>query len=359
MRNRITLIVNGVEMHGLGFRGLVMAGAAGLALTAASAEAAQTAELMPAFPTTLERTAVTQWLRERTGMPVGVPVEIGPDSALAILTDSTEGMARDLHAVTFREEGIQIGFVTRNGGRSLRGAGDVNCADRTFRSESLVVYLGSGLRGDRVVSFGSQTASRRPPADSVLERVVTTVCENAYAAANPRPAYVSPPVPRLPPVTAAAPAAPAPQPFGLLPARPPVASVSELPPLAAAAPIAPAPAPAPEAPQPEPVLPPAAEPPSLRPAQSLESIPAPPPASGPATVQIGAFGTSEQAFVALEALGALVPEALGGRSQSVMPTTVAGAELFRALVSGFADRDEARAFCVTVAERGGSCLVRP
>ena len=75
-------------------------------------------------------------------------------------------------------------------------------------------------------------------------------------------------------------------------------------------------------------------------------------------MQIGAFSSSEQAFAALDKLASLVPEALGGRSQEVTPARVGGVQVFRAIVTGFASRDEAQAFCATLTEKGGACLVR-
>lgn len=79
---------------------------------------------------------------------------------------------------------------------------------------------------------------------------------------------------------------------------------------------------------------------------------------GPATVQIGAFGSSDQAFKALDDLGGLVPELLGGRSQQVTPATVNGSPVFRAVVGGFAARPEAEAFCAALTQKGRGCLVR-
>jgi hypothetical protein len=316
--------------------------AAALCLAAPAARAADAAELMPAFPASADRDVVTQWLRERAGLPVGVPVEIGPDSAVAILTDSTVGREPGVHGVTFREEAIEIGFVTRNGGRSLSGAGDVNCGDRTMRLSNLAVFHGSGLRGDRVTSFGAQTAWRQPLGGTVLDRVVQTVCYTPPPPPAPRPAYVSPAVPARP--AAVPPPAPAPAPA---PPPPPAA-----PPPAPAAVEPPAPPPAPEPPSPPPAPPPAPEPPRLR--------PTPPPApSGPAAVQVGAFGTSEQAFAALEGMAGLVPDRLGGTSQEVVPATVNGSRVFRAMVGGFPTRQDAQAFCAALTEKGGSCLVRP
>lgn len=343
-------------------------------MVASTAWAAGAPELMPAFPTTMERGAVTQWLRERAALPAGVPVEMGPDSALAILTDSTAGRPRGVHGVTFREEAVAIDFVTRNGGRSLSGEGEINCTDGTMRLSSLAIYLGSGLRGDRVTSFPPQTTWRQPAGGTVLDRVVQSVCYVPPTPAGPRPAYVSPPVPARPaPVVEALPP-PQPIPGTLLPPRPPVAA-AELPPVAAPAPepVAPSPPatpepapepppepapPAPEPPAPEPVAPeppPTPEPPPLRPALSA----APRAPAGPATAQIGAFGTSEQAFQALDALASLVPERLGGTSQTVTTAVVGGAQVFRAVVGGFGSRDEAEAFCAAVIEKGGGCLVRP
>lgn len=359
-----------------------VAAAAWMVASTAMAAAPPEPELMPAFPTTMERGAVTQWLRDRAALPAGVPVEMGPDSALAILTDSTEGRPRGVHGVTFREEGVSIDFVTRNGGRSLSGEGEINCIDGTMRLSSLAIYLGSGLRGDRVTSFPPQTTWRQPARGTVLDRVVQSVCYVPPTPAGPRPAYVSPPVPPRPaPVVEALPP-PQPIPGTLLPPRPPVAA-TELPPAAAPAlePVAPPP-PAPPEPTPEPPSspPPAPEPPP-QPAVPEPVAPEPPPApelpapeplplrpalsaaprapAGPATAQIGAFGTSEQAFQALDALASLVPERLGGTSQTVTTAVVGGAQVFRAVVSGFASRDEAEAFCAALIDKGGGCLVRP
>ncbi len=79
----------------------------------------------------------------------------------------------------------------------------------------------------------------------------------------------------------------------------------------------------------------------------------------PATVQIGAFSTSELAFTALDGLAALVPDRLGGTSQAVNPAVVNGATVYRAVVGGFPDAREAGAFCTALKEKGGVCVVRP
>lgn len=376
----------------------VRAGVAAATLMAASAAwAAEPPELMPAFPASAERAAVTQWLRERAALPVGVPVELGPDSAVAILTDSVEGRAVGVHAVSFREEAIDIGYVIRNGGRSLSGEGDVNCTARTIRLENLRIFVGSGLRGDRITDFPAQTAYRQPSAGSVLDRVIQTVCYVAPPPPGPRQAYVSPPVPARPaPAAPVAASPPAPVAVPGPPATPPPGALAFVtpPPPVAAAPTEPpirlesaTPARVVPAPESDPALAPvpSAAPDGLRrlaaapPAAPVEEfvLPPSPPSSvaqvgtarersglirdgfdpGKVVVQIGAFSREAQAAAAFRPLAAIFLEDYSKRYQ-VVAATVNGVQLYRAEVAGFRDQGEATVFCAQLRSKGRSCLVR-
>jgi hypothetical protein len=80
---------------------------------------------------------------------------------------------------------------------------------------------------------------------------------------------------------------------------------------------------------------------------------------GGASVQIGAFGSAAAADKGWSAAAAVAPGAALGKGKHV--ETVAGpngAVLYRTLITGFASRQEAEAFCVTLKGAGKSCIVK-
>jgi len=75
------------------------------------------------------------------------------------------------------------------------------------------------------------------------------------------------------------------------------------------------------------------------------------PASGGAAVQIGAFSSSALAEQELS-------EAAPSRGHKVEPVASGDKTLYRGLITGFASRDAAQAFCARLKDAGKSCFVR-
>jgi hypothetical protein len=253
-------------------------------------------EVMPAFPTASDRPTVERWLVDTAGFPAGAPIDLGPDSAVVIVTDSTTGLKPGQHVVSFREEAVGVNFVARNGGRSITGSGGVDCNEGQFRMGGMTVFHGTGLKGERVASFPPQETWRTPPPGGVLQRVVESVCEAAPAAAGPAS-------------TASLAAA--------LEAAPPAGVTSEGA--------------------------------GLRAAPQAETV----------TVQVGAFPARPQAAAGLAKAMSVGGAQVAGRRTEVAAATVNGAEMFRALIHGFSSRTEAQAFCARLRAQGQPCLVRP
>lgn len=266
------------------------------ALVAIGAATPAATDLMPAFPDTSDRKLIVDWLVSRAGFPAGAPADIGVDSAVVIVTDSTEGQRPGTHLVTFREEAIGMDFVGRNGGRSVSGSGGVDCNEGQFRMGGMTVFQGTGGTGGRVVSFPAQQTWRDPDAGSLFERVVESVCDAPGAAA---------------PAQVAATVAPAPPP----PADAPVTTSQEA---------------------------------------GLRRAPA-----GNVTIQVGAFATREQASAGLNKAAGMAAGQMRGHATEVAAATVNGAQIYRALVHGFSTRSEAQAVCARLQAQGQPCLVRP
>jgi hypothetical protein len=83
-----------------------------------------------------------------------------------------------------------------------------------------------------------------------------------------------------------------------------------------------------------------------------------PAAAGPTDVQIGAFSSAAQADAAWSAAAAAAPGAMAGHGKRVAPLTRDGATLYRAFITGFASRDDAKALCDRLRAAGRSCFLR-
>ena len=155
----------------------------------------------------------------------------------------------------------------------------------------------------------------------------------------------------------------------------PVGAMRTAPEATAAAPVparpttaAPAPALRPAATAPRPAAPATARPAPTAPVAAA-STPAPvaltpsapvtpaaaPSGGGSASVQIGAFSSDAIANSELARTRGAVPGGVGVR---VEPVQRNGATLYRGLVTGFASREEARAYCAQLQASARSCLVR-
>jgi hypothetical protein len=80
---------------------------------------------------------------------------------------------------------------------------------------------------------------------------------------------------------------------------------------------------------------------------------------GGASVQIGAFGSAAAADKGWSSAASVAPGAALGKGKHVEQVAgPSGAVLYRTLMTGFASRQEAEAFCVTLKAAGKSCIVK-
>lgn len=76
-------------------------------------------------------------------------------------------------------------------------------------------------------------------------------------------------------------------------------------------------------------------------------------------MQIGTFGDTGGAMVALRELAAAQPKLMAGKLQRLEPFAVSGGQLYRALLTGFSSAAEADTFCRALVAGGKPCVVRP
>ena len=155
----------------------------------------------------------------------------------------------------------------------------------------------------------------------------------------------------------AAPPARTPPPFDLR--RTPPQDTPLTMPALSAAPAAPATADAsPPVAQTPPAPPPPA--PALRaaaPAPSQAPVPAPAPAPAGVRAQIGAVDSVEMAQAQWRKLAAKLPAQFAGKTHTGEWVDTPNARLYRSQVTGFASKEEARAFCSAARAVGQACFV--
>lgn len=79
---------------------------------------------------------------------------------------------------------------------------------------------------------------------------------------------------------------------------------------------------------------------------------------GRAVVQIGAFSSAALADKGYRDASAAVGGAISGHGKVVTPVQSGGHTLYRTVISGFADRAGAKAFCARLAASGHTCIVK-
>jgi cell division protein FtsN len=256
-------------------------------------------------------------------------VVFSPDNVLVIASDTVEAGQPQVHHVSFRQEATQLDFVSRTGGRSIRGSADVDCMTGKVKAQSIALYQGSDLSGDQITSQGPDLDWRAPVAGTASALVMGEVCMQRTP---PRVASnVPPPLARPAPAPAAAPA-PAVLPVPAAPPRQP----------------APAPTLAAASPPPPPAKPPA---PPAAPAVAVND-------GGITVAQIGAFSSRQLAEGAWSRLASTFPTFLSGKTARIEPVTVNGEQLYRTSIQGFSSEAQARATCAELMARSQACFVR-
>lgn len=309
----------------------------------------------------------------RTGLPRSWVVSNKPGVVVAIRERDSLGARAPGEKIRLQGEIVDDESAERLGYRSMRSVVEINCGTRRDRVLEMEVFDSPNLKGTgqkRAVPGGWV----QPSQDAYMADVIRTVCRGAARPADPVLAAAPPPPPPAP--RPAAPKPPPPEPISqilearaeLLPAvaapspRPriptsleePITTAPRLPRLMEAS----APPPSPVASPAETVRPPPSPIPAA-PAKPKPKVPAPGPihraVAGGLTVQVGALDTDADARRALKGVASLTA---GGFISTVQPVKAGDRTFYRALVSGFADRADARAFCAQVTRRGGTCLIR-
>jgi hypothetical protein len=311
----------------------------------------------------------------RTGLPRAWVVSNKPGVVVAIRERDSLGVRAPGEKIRLQGEVVDDEAVERLGYRSMRSAVEINCETRRDRVVEMEVFDSPNLKGTgqkRTVPGGWV----QPSQDAYMADVIRTVCRGASRQAETLVAAAPPPAPLARPGATKPPArepisrilqgpstevrlaAADPPPEPRIPASPdaPITTAPRPPRLTQATNAAPALRPLP---------PPAteAEPPSVAPVVTSAKPRPKPPAPGPVhravagglTVQVGALDSDADARRALKGVASLMA---GGFTPTVQPVKVGDRTYYRALVSGFADRADAQAFCAQVTHKGGTCLIR-
>ena len=81
-------------------------------------------------------------------------------------------------------------------------------------------------------------------------------------------------------------------------------------------------------------------------------------AHGTAGVQIGAYSSAALADKGYHDAAAAVGGAIAGHGKAVTPVSSGGKTLYRTVITGFADRTAAKAFCARLSAAGHACIVK-
>ena len=275
----------------------------GLALAAGGLAAAARAEPPPASPTRDQVVAqVVRW----THMPARAVVSVTPEIAVALVGRGTAAAGHHIDGVELQGEVLDEDLAQSRGWRSMRLTLDLACADGGTRARRMVVYAGHDRSGP-AREAPTPVGWIQPKSGAYLEQVVAVLCGTASST-----------------VVAETAAAPSP------PARPtPTAAEIRLRPAVT----------------------------DITPSSADFRAPTRPAAAG-LTVQLAATPDAAAAQAAKTPAIARLISARPGLTFRVEPSQVTGRQVYRATVSGFVGRDQARSFCAAARAAGGVCAVR-
>ncbi|QUD86948.1 SPOR domain-containing protein [Phenylobacterium montanum] len=258
--------------------------------------------------TATEREAAARRLHDWTGLPARSVLAVSPEMAVALIGRGAPGKAAGrLDGVELQGEVLDEAFAQARGWRSMRLKVDLACRDGGATwARRMTVYPDHG-RGGAGREIAVPAGWVRPKAEAYLGQVVSALCGSAVAlneeTAEPLPA-------------------PAPEPARAAERAPPV----------------------------------------LRPAMPLPAAPsAKPPVSAPAggvSVQIAASPVQAEANAADKGAAQRLLAADPALRFHVEPALSGGRQVYRALVSGFPDRNAAQRWCASLRAAGGACFVR-
>lgn len=278
----------------------VLAGVAGW-LTMAGLATAQEAA---AFPTSLGREPLLQWLQRETDILPDRVVAVTPQALTSVVSTFPAGGGQGPRVV-IRAEALSADTYARTGALSWHVSLSADCQGRRVRLGETTGYPQRNLLGERKLLRSAESEWRTPERGTALDTAWRAACEADFKGPFAAKAMQ---------VDQEAAAAPAPTPK-------------------------PEPAPAP-----------------AKVAKAELAKPAPPSARrvGGLVAQVGASPSDADARGLLAALGSSV----GGRETWVEKAVVGGRTWHRAVVGGFADAGEAGGFCAGLKAAGRDCFVR-
>ena len=374
-----------------------------MGLGLASLAATPAAAVEDTFPREATRAEILRWLAGNSDLMPDTVVTMTDELVVAITArEDGRGVGRSTR-LGLREEVINPDAAAAWGGRSIQLDLDLDCERHRVILGSRRIYARPNLQGGVRITR-SDNAWAEVPADTVIDDVARAACASpgeiasanaaqpvevasAESTAAPAPApKASPPAATAPvhvrpPQTAdakalakaqaKAKAVPPAQSVQVAAAAPPSTSMT----VVGAEPAAPAEdapelkkAPAEGAMVHNPYLdrtagsqdPPAKSPAALPAMPASLLVLAPGAAQKPAdyAVQIAAAATPALAHNAWQALKAKLPKLVGARTFAVEPVMSNGHTLYRALVQGFASRDEAAEACKTLRGQSIDCILR-
>ncbi|MFN3513558.1 MAG: SPOR domain-containing protein [Phenylobacterium sp.] len=273
-------------------------------LLSAGPAAAQIEAPAVTFPESLEREALAAWLARDTDIRPQSVVAVTPDMLTAVIQTRLVGTTV---AVVVRGEALTPEGV-RDGVLSWHATVQVDCAAGRVRQGATTGYPVRNLlfEGRQIRDPDAGWIAPRP--GDALDQVRRAACEPAFKSPLLDEAVLTPQAVAPPPA-------------------------------------APAPAAVKAVPQPPPAAPPA--PKAVPQAQA-----------GRFAVQVVAAGSPAEAEQVLKRLRTRLPEAMADRPTAVVQAVVNGKTYHRALVTGFAQRAEAAAFCTALKAANQACFVR-
>jgi hypothetical protein len=276
-----------------------------------------------------DREAAIRSLRGWTGLPARATVAVTPEMAVALIGRGASGKAPGrLDGVELQGEVLDEAFAQARGWRSMRLKVDIACRDGGATWARRMTVYPNHDRGGGARDAATPAGWVRPKPEAYLGQVVTALCGQSVAMNGE---------------------APPPSPLSTSPLS--TSPLSPEPPAAALADASPAP--------------PRRTPPVLRPAMPLPS--APPAAPSKPAAHAGPDGVSVQ--IAASPVEAEAERANDGAARRLIgadpalrfhvePARSADRPMFRALVSGFADRPAAQRWCAALRAAGGACFIR-
>lgn len=315
-------------------------GAAASILTAFAGYALAQAPAAAQFPESLDRETLLLWMKRETDITAAQVVAVTPPAITALVSTFPAGAGQGPRIV-IRAEALNADTYGRTGALSWHVSLNADCANRRLKMGETTGYTERNLLGERRILRPADSVWRAPDPGTALENAWRAACEEGFHGPLSDNMAISTagsddPYRKSRPVTAESQGAPA--------SEPPPARVRTPPPKHS---------PKPGAVVVKGILPAGATP-AVKPQPAPKAAPSKVKSNGPAIAQLGSYATDGQARAVL----AKVKPRLGGRGARVETAVVAGRSWSRALITGFANSDEAERFCAKLRPSGQPCMAR-